>query len=231
MTVTVSTGCPWSATSSVSWLTITSGGSGSGNGQVRFTVAACGASGTPSSCPRTGTLTVAQQQATVRQEAPVLEFRGNYTFEIQVPAWARQYSGCNWPVPVHRWPVTVRMIEQGLARITFPAPPPGVQLTREVDLLFSSFSGRGLTEIRDYVGLLSANSYSVGTSSWALALHPTQAPDGRAEVLTGEWTQCSGCGVEAGLTLHGNPQACPPLGCILNHWGPCYEASWYLRTR
>jgi hypothetical protein len=61
-TVSVSTGsrCAWTATSNASWITITSGASGTGNGTVGFTVAA-------SSGPRSGTITIGDQTFTVNQ--------------------------------------------------------------------------------------------------------------------------------------------------------------------
>ncbi|MEW6733192.1 MAG: reprolysin-like metallopeptidase, partial [Acidobacteriota bacterium] len=63
-TVNVSTasGCQWTATSNSSFITITSGASGSGNGTVSFTVAA------NSGATRSGTLLVAGQIFTVTQQ-------------------------------------------------------------------------------------------------------------------------------------------------------------------
>ena len=55
------TGCPWTATSNVPWLTITSGATGSGNGSVVFNVAA------NSGPARTGTLAIGGQVFTVDQ--------------------------------------------------------------------------------------------------------------------------------------------------------------------
>jgi uncharacterized protein (TIGR03437 family) len=60
--VTAGTGCTWTAVSSASWITITSGSSGSGSGTVEYSVAAN--TGTSS---RTGTLTIAGQTFTVTQ--------------------------------------------------------------------------------------------------------------------------------------------------------------------
>jgi uncharacterized protein (TIGR03437 family) len=60
--VTSSAGCAWTAASNDSWLTITSGGSGSGNGTVNYSVAA-----NPSTSPRPGTVTIAGQTFTVNQ--------------------------------------------------------------------------------------------------------------------------------------------------------------------
>jgi hypothetical protein len=58
-------GCDWTAVSNVPWITITDGASGSGGGNVRFTVEpnATGA-------PRSGTMTIGGQVATVEQAGP-----------------------------------------------------------------------------------------------------------------------------------------------------------------
>ena len=62
VTVTAPSGCAWTATSNATWLTITSGVTGSGNGTVNGSVAA-----NTSTASRTGTLTVAGQTFTVNQ--------------------------------------------------------------------------------------------------------------------------------------------------------------------
>ena len=54
-------GCEWTASSAVPWITISSGGSGNGNGTVRFTVAANGGP------PRSGAITAGGQTFTVQQ--------------------------------------------------------------------------------------------------------------------------------------------------------------------
>jgi uncharacterized protein (TIGR03437 family) len=65
ITVTAGTGCAWTAASNAtSWITITGGASGTGNGTVSYTVAAN--TGTTS---RTGTITVGGQTFTVTQAA------------------------------------------------------------------------------------------------------------------------------------------------------------------
>ena len=56
-------GCAWTATSNASWLTVTSGASGNGNGTVAYTV------GANTTAQRTGTLTIAGQTFTVTQAA------------------------------------------------------------------------------------------------------------------------------------------------------------------
>src|SRR6185295_19093865 len=59
--VAAATGCTWTATSSADWLTITSGGNGTGSGTVNYTVAPNTGS------ERTGTISVARVLFTVTQ--------------------------------------------------------------------------------------------------------------------------------------------------------------------
>jgi hypothetical protein len=63
VSVTTAAGCAWTATSNATWITITSGASGSGNGTVNYTVAA------NTGPARSGTLTVAGQTVTINQAA------------------------------------------------------------------------------------------------------------------------------------------------------------------
>jgi uncharacterized protein (UPF0248 family) len=61
--VTVTTGCSWTAAANNSWITVTGGSSGSGNGTVTYSVAANTGAG------RSGTITIAGQTFTVNQAA------------------------------------------------------------------------------------------------------------------------------------------------------------------
>ena len=61
--VTAGTGCTWTASSSASWLTVTSGASGSGNGSVGYAIAA------NTGAARSATLTVGGRTVTVSQAA------------------------------------------------------------------------------------------------------------------------------------------------------------------
>lgn len=63
VTVSAGSNCSWTATSNVSWITITSGFSGLGNGTVTYQV------GSNSGSTRTGTLTIAARTFTVSQSA------------------------------------------------------------------------------------------------------------------------------------------------------------------
>ena len=70
--VTSPTGCAWTAASTASWLTVTSGASGSGNGTVALTVAA-----NTVATARTGTATIAGQTFTVTQAAAACTYAIN----------------------------------------------------------------------------------------------------------------------------------------------------------
>jgi hypothetical protein len=64
ITVTGPAACTWTAKSNVTWIHITAGGSGSGNGTASFTVDA-----NTASTPRSGTITIAGKTFTVNQAA------------------------------------------------------------------------------------------------------------------------------------------------------------------
>ena len=62
VTITTQAGCAWTSVPNVSWLTIQTGASGSGNGTMTFRT-----QNNNSSSPRTGTITIAGQTFTVTQ--------------------------------------------------------------------------------------------------------------------------------------------------------------------
>src|SRR5688572_8224296 len=64
-TVTAAANCTWTAAGGVTWITVTSGASGNGNGSVAYTVAA------NSGSARSGSLTIAGQTLTISQAAVV----------------------------------------------------------------------------------------------------------------------------------------------------------------
>jgi hypothetical protein len=68
VTVSGATGCPWSATSNASWITITSGASGNGNGSVNYQVGVYPVL----DGVRLGTITVAGRTVTISQLGPDL---------------------------------------------------------------------------------------------------------------------------------------------------------------
>ncbi|MCM3879033.1 MAG: hypothetical protein ND807_02895 [Vicinamibacterales bacterium] len=95
--VTTSSNCTWTATSNASWITVTSGSSGTGNGTTGFTVAA-----NTVTSPRAGTLTVAGQTFTVNQSAAPCTFLLSSTSQSVAAAGqlgtvgVTTTSGCSW---------------------------------------------------------------------------------------------------------------------------------------
>lgn len=67
--VTATIGCAWTAVANMTWLTVTGGSSGSGNGTVSYTVAA-----NPNPSTRVGTMTIAGQTFTVNQAAATCSY-------------------------------------------------------------------------------------------------------------------------------------------------------------
>jgi hypothetical protein len=70
-TVSISTGsgCPWTAVKNVSWVIITSNDSGTGKGEVNYSVSA-----NVSASPRAGTMAIADQTFTVTQPAAMTQY-------------------------------------------------------------------------------------------------------------------------------------------------------------
>jgi len=105
-TVTVSaspSGCSgsWTATSNVSFITITSGSSGTASGTVRYSVAS-----NLSTSSRNGTLTIAGKTVTVTQGGSTpstARIEGNYTLETDTA------SRCGFPFNTFRWSVVARV--------------------------------------------------------------------------------------------------------------------------
>src|SRR5439155_167087 len=83
------TTCGWTATDSATWITITSGASGTGNGTVSYSVTA-----NTSATPRTGTLTIAGQTFTVNQAGVACTFTLSPTSVS--PASGTSRSNATW---------------------------------------------------------------------------------------------------------------------------------------
>jgi hypothetical protein len=95
VSVTAGTGCAWTAKSNVSWITVTSGASGSGNGTVSLTISGTNGPG------RSGTVTIAGRTFTINQgqgcsfslssaSASLPPSGGTGTFDV------RSADGCGW---------------------------------------------------------------------------------------------------------------------------------------
>jgi hypothetical protein len=72
ITIFAPAGCTWTATSNAGWINITSGGSGSGNGILSYSVAT-----NTSSFARSGSLTIADQSFTITQAKTGYDINGD----------------------------------------------------------------------------------------------------------------------------------------------------------
>jgi hypothetical protein len=70
--VTAGNGCGWTATSQSSWITLTSGASGSGNGTVAFQLAP-----NRTASPRSGAISVAGHEFTITQDRTGCDINGD----------------------------------------------------------------------------------------------------------------------------------------------------------
>lgn len=77
--MTTAAECDWTATSNAGWITVTSGGSGTGNGVVNYSVAA-----NPNASPRSGTITIGAQDFTVLQGARFNDVPPTHPFYTEI---------------------------------------------------------------------------------------------------------------------------------------------------
>jgi sugar lactone lactonase YvrE len=99
VTVAISPGCGWTATSNDAWITIPAGGSGSGDGAVNYSVAA------NSGAPRIGTLTIAGRTFTVTQgSAPPAFTTQPANRSVTLGLYARfTVAAIGPPAPIYQW--------------------------------------------------------------------------------------------------------------------------------
>jgi len=135
VTTSSSGSCPWTASSNASWITITSGSTGSGNGMVGFSVAA-----NTALTQRVGTITIADNTFTVTQAAalPTMSLNrstlnfGNGGGKITSPQSVTvtfNASGVSWTVSSSQANITVSPASgtgNGVFQISAAAGPSGM---------------------------------------------------------------------------------------------------------
>ncbi|MCI0535497.1 MAG: hypothetical protein L0Z50_09725, partial [Verrucomicrobiales bacterium] len=120
--VEVGSGCEWRAGSGASWITIISGSSGSGNGPVRYAVAA-----NTGSSPRTGTISVQDQNFTITQEGSCSYFLGLTSASFGADSSSGSFSvetgnGCTWTASTaYSWIHTTSSSSHGTVNYTVDA--------------------------------------------------------------------------------------------------------------
>jgi len=150
VSVRTTSACGWTATSQASWLAITQGATGSGNGTVTFSVS--GNTG----AQRSGTLTVGGQRITVTQTACTYSVSPTSTFSDMIPKAGgtrtinvSTYSTCSWTATsATSWlTITRGATGSGSGTVTVSAT---ANPTTSYRTGYLSVAGRGVDVWQDY---------------------------------------------------------------------------------
>jgi hypothetical protein len=125
ISVTVGRECSWTASSQASWIEITSGKQGQGDGQVGFRVAA-----NPDAAQRTGALMVADRRVDVSQKAAPCHFDVSAATTVldatggRAPVGVRANGPCAWTASAGApWLTVAPQSGSGTAQIDVTAAP------------------------------------------------------------------------------------------------------------
>jgi hypothetical protein len=120
--VSAASGCPWTASSNASWITVSSGASGNGAGVVTYAAQA------NTGATRTGTLTIAGRAFTVTQAAPSCSYALSVARKLVAAAASSKgvsvttTSGCGWSVASDSaWLTATPASGAGNGAVTFAA--------------------------------------------------------------------------------------------------------------
>jgi uncharacterized protein (TIGR03437 family) len=192
--VTTTSTCPWTATSNASWITITAGSSGTGNGTVNYSVAANTGSA------RTGTITVAGQTFTVTQAgmnpAPNLLGLNPVSAAAGDPGFKLTVTGSNFVNgAIVRWNGTDRQttfVSATQLTAAIPASDLATAGTASVTV-FNPAPGGGASTARNFTISANTRAVRVGASS--------AAPGSAATLLIELVSQGNENGVSFSLTF------------------------------
>jgi|GEM_PF-4569285 len=123
VTVSTATGCTWTAVSNESWITVTSGSNGTGNGTFNFSVQA------NSGVARTGTITIGGQTFTVNQASGCAYSLSQANANIQAIGESSSFNvvsaaGCVWnAVSNDSWITVTNGSGTGNGTVSFTVQP------------------------------------------------------------------------------------------------------------
>jgi hypothetical protein len=171
--VSTATGCAWTASSSVPWITISIGSTGTGSASVFYNVAAN--TGTAS---RTGTITVAGETVTITQAGAACTYNLS-PLSISLGAGATSASvavvtsaNCPWTVSSNAsWlTVTSATSGQGDGTVQFTAAPNTTSAVRVGTLTIGSRAFNVTQAANVCTNTLSSNSVTVGSPASTLSV-------------------------------------------------------------
>jgi hypothetical protein len=180
--VTAGSWCAWNAISNDTWIAVTSGASGSGQGSVGYSVAA-----NPTTVARTGTLTIARQTVTVTQAAFASKLSSPVDGAANVDT---------------AWPFTWTSITSAPAnRLTVGTTPGGADLVDTGEMQGTAYAASNLpggqTLYARIWTKLTANTWSYTDASFATAarasfFYPTHNAIAVDPTLPFTWTAVPG---------------------------------------
>jgi hypothetical protein len=223
--VTATSGCPWTAVSNASFITITSGAAGTGNGAVNYTVSA-----NPTTTPRTGTMTIAGQTFTVTQSgAPVCSFAISPSSNV-VEATGGSGSvsvttqaGCGWSAVSNASFITITSGAAGTGNGTVNYTV-GVNTTSSIRTGTMTIAGQTLTITQAGASCVSSitpssRSLTSGSQSSTVSVSAASSCNWTAQSQAGWITITSGGAGPGPKTLKyavaANPSTSPRSGAII----------------
>jgi len=198
--VTAPNGCAWTAASNASWITITSGSSGSGNGTVNYSVAQ-----NTSAAQRTGTMTIAGQTFTVTQAGST---EPGQTAELKVDDGSAEGGLLtDGRMMVNRltppsYPATLRSIRVLFLRFQDQPDPTGQPITL---VYFTDPGGSGQPPGGVQITRINATVPGIGSSNFFEFQIPNGPTISSGDFYVGYRASSPHMGV--GFTIDGNSQA------------------------
>jgi hypothetical protein len=236
VSVTAGDGCSWTATSNASWVSVTDGRTGSGNGTVRLIIDA------NSGAPRTASLTIAGQAFNLDQQGldcgrnridPASQNTGPGAVDVVVTVNA--LAGCTWTAASAASWITIADgrsgTGNGTVRLTIAANSTGAARTGTASIAGETFTvqqagltctyaiaptrysaGRGPDDVRVNVTTQDGCAWTAaGDTAWAsIAEGRTGSGSGFVRVIVQANT---GAARTANLTIAGQPFTLDQAGC------------------
>jgi len=211
--VVTTAGCGWSASSNVSWISITAGSSGTGNGTVSYSVAA------DSGASRTGTLSIAGQTYTVSQTGTTTG--GLAVASVNLPAGTLNvaYSAtlsATGGQPPYTWSTSGSL-------------PAGLTLSASTGVISGTPSAAGTSNftgtVRDSTGASASQNFSItvnGVTSSSFAITTTSLANGavgtayQQSIMT---VNANSCGIISSIVTFSLSAGTLPNGLALQPGG------------
>ena len=208
--VRVTTGCNWTVVSNANWLTVTSGGTGSGAANFNYSVAA-----NTTGSSRSGTITIAGQIFTVTQAGTSCTYsvlatsqsfaRNGGTASVAVTA----LTGCSWTAASNASWITVTSASSGSSNETVNYK---VAATTESRTGTLTIAGQTIVVTQEFKNTINFSQFASG-AGWVSSLVLTNPSS--SQTATGSATFFNEQGELTAVSLNGQASASVALFTIL----------------